>query len=212
MLRKRSLSISKALGCYSPILCKLASELRALCSTQTSTRTLSVVVTSLGCILGVFTERKLRFRMGKLHCVAMAAQYQQPNENTGWLYGCLGMAPSISKSQQAFQEDQHSPPRHRQENRHRKSHFSHYTRQQRATGSLCSFLPQSYAAPALSSTNAESSTNALPVGSAELQVSRERARRRQLLHPSLVCPCPMSESPLGHRLYQVFGTLLRGPA
>lgn len=194
MLRKRSLSISKALGCYSPMLCKLASELRALCSTQTSTRTPSVVVTSLGCILGVFAERKLWFRMGKLHCVAMAAQYQQPNENTGWLYGCLGMALSISKSQQAFQEDQYSPPCHRQENRHRKSNFSHYTRQQQATESLCGFLPQSDAAPALSS------TNALPVGSAESQVSREGARRRQLLQPSLVHPCPLLESLLGHLL------------
>lgn len=211
MVRKRSLSISKALGCYSPILCKLASELRALCSTQTSTRTPSVVVMSLGCILGVFTERKLRFRMGKLHCVAMAAQYQQANENTGWLYGCLGMALSISKSQQAFQEDQYSPPCHRQENRQRKTNFSHYTRQQQAAESLCSFLPQTYAAPALSSANAESSTNALPGGSAELQVCREGVRRRQVLHPSLVCPCPMSESPLGHLLHQVFGTLLRGP-
>lgn len=107
---------------------------------------------SLGCILGVFAERKPRFRMGKLHCVAMAAQYQQPNENTGRLYGCLGRALSISKAQQAFQEDQRSsPPRHRQENRRRKSNFGHYMRRQQAAECLCNFLPQRYAAPALSS-------------------------------------------------------------
>lgn len=89
--------------------------------------------------------------MGKLHCVAMAAQYQQPNENTGRLYGCLGRALSISKAQQAFQEDQRSsPPHHRQENRHRKSNFSHYTRRQQAAEGLCSFLLQCYAVPALS--------------------------------------------------------------
>lgn len=33
----------------------------------------------------------------------------QPNENTGRLYGCLGMERAISKSQLAFQEDQFSP-------------------------------------------------------------------------------------------------------
>lgn len=130
--------------------------------------------------------------MGKLHCVAMAAQYQQANENTAWLYGCLGMALSISKSQQAFQEDQCSPLCHRQENRHRKNNFSPYTRQQQPRIPVA-FLPQTYPVPALSSTDAESSTNALPVGSAKLQVPREKGSRRQLLHPPPVCPCPMSQ-------------------
>lgn len=82
LLRKRSLSISKALGCYPPILAQLVPELAARAAREPRCR---------GCVTGMYfgssTERKRRFRMGKWLCVAMAAQCSSQTRTLGGFTG-----------------------------------------------------------------------------------------------------------------------------
>lgn len=133
------------------------------------------MVVWLGCILGVLLKGNGGFVWGNGFAWPWLHNAAAKREHCGALR-VLRHGKSHQQISAAFSGGSvQSPVCHTHQNRHGKSNFRHCTRQQRATESLSSFLPQNVSAPALSS------TNALPVGSVESQLSRERARRQQQL-------------------------------
>lgn len=112
------------------------------------------VVVSLGCILGVLLKGNGGFVWGNgfvwpwLHNAAAKREH--------WVaLRVLRHGKSHQQISAGFSGGSVQSPCHTHKNRLRKSNFRHCTRQQRATESLSSFLPQNFSAPALSSTNAD---------------------------------------------------------